>query len=476
MSLLREIIFVATICCTNLLSLAALGNTIVILPYVGADFGIADSPGQLSWTVAAYSLAVGTFILPAGKWGDVYGHKRMVVVGYLWFAIWSMATGFSRYGSNIIAFDICRGFQGIGPALLLPNSLAILGRAYNQPDTRQSVVFSLFGAVAPNGFLLGAIFAGIFAQKVWWPWTFWTLGIACFAMAIICCFVIPKADDDGGMMPYQKGQLDLPGTVTGVASLVLINVAWNQGSGIGWVHPETYILLIIGFCILGLFFWFESRASHPIFPYRSLNSDVAFTLACVAAGWSSFGIWIFYLCEFFQTFRKGTPLQLSAWLTPAALSGIGAAITTAFLLQKLGPGSVMLLALTFFTIGSILVATAPVGQTYWAQTFIAILLTPWGMDMSFPSATIILSNALPRTHQGIAASLVSTVVNYSISLGLGFAGTVESSLNHQGHDVLRGYRSAWYMGIGLAGLGWVVAAAFVLTSFQRRHKEMIELT
>lgn len=96
MSLLREIIFVATICCTNLLSLAALGNTIVILPYVGADFGIADSPGQLSWTVAAYSLAVGTFILPAGKWGDVYGHKRMVVVGYLWFAIWSMATGFSR--------------------------------------------------------------------------------------------------------------------------------------------------------------------------------------------------------------------------------------------------------------------------------------------------------------------------------------------------------------------------------------------
>ena len=96
MSLLREIIFVATVCCTNLLSLAALGNTIVILPFIGRDFGIAASPGQLSWTVAAYSLTVGTFILPAGKWGDLYGHKRMIVIGYLWFAIWSLIAGFSR--------------------------------------------------------------------------------------------------------------------------------------------------------------------------------------------------------------------------------------------------------------------------------------------------------------------------------------------------------------------------------------------
>ena len=89
-------------------------------------------------------------------------------------------------------------------------------------------------------------------------------------------------------------------------------------------------------------------------------------------------------------------------------------------------------------------------------------------DMSFPSSTIILSNALPREHQGIAASLVSTVVNYSISLGLGFAGTVESSIKSHNPNVLHGYRSAWYMGIGLAGMGWVIAAAFVVTSMNRK--------
>ena len=231
---------------------------------------------------------------------------------------------------------------------------------------------------------MGAIFAGIFAEKAWWPWTFWALGITCFAMVIICYFVIPADDDsDGGTVGNKKGQLDLTGTVTGVASLVLINVAWNQGANIGWTHPQTYILLIIGLGSLCIFFWLESRASHPLLPYKSLNSEVAFVLACVAAGWSSFGIWIFYLCEFLQTFRDGTSLQLAAWLTPAALSGLCAAMTTAFLLRKLGPGLVMFGALGFFTVGLVLVATAPVEQTYWAQTFVAIILTPWGMVSTF---------------------------------------------------------------------------------------------
>jgi hypothetical protein len=89
---------------------------------------------------------------------------------------------------------------------------------------------------------------------------------------------------------------------------------------------------------------------------------------------------------------------------------------------------------------------------------------PWGMDMSFPAATIILSDEIPKGQQGIAASLVNTVVNYSISIGLGIAGTVESSLNAGGTDILKGYRSAWYTGIGLSGVGVLIAILFTIKS------------
>lgn len=87
--------------------------------------------------------------------------------------------------------------------------------------------------------------------------------------------------------------------------------------------------------------------------------------------------------------------------------------------------------------------------------------------MSFPSGTLILSNAMPQQHQGLAASLVTTTVNYSISMGLGFAGTVESHVNDGGRDVLKGYRGALYMGVGLAGLGLVTSIGFMLVSWRR---------
>ena len=85
------------------------------------------------------------------------------------------------------------------------------------------------------------------------------------------------------------------------------------------------------------------------------------------------------------------------------------------------------------------------------------------MDMSFPSATIVLSNAVKKEHQGIAASLVNTVVNYSISLALGFAGTVEANVSDG--DMLKGYRGAWYLGIGLSGTGILLSIVFIIKGY-----------
>jgi len=96
------------------------------------------------------------------------------------------------------------------------------------------------------------------------------------------------------------------------------------------------------------------------------------------------------------------------------------------------------------------------------------------MDMSFPAATLILSDAVGKKHQGIAASLVNTVVNYSISLSLGFAGTIEGNVNHGGvtnADKLLGYRSALYFGLALAAIGVVFSLSFLAKSYFHDRKE-----
>lgn len=124
-----------------------------------------------------------------------------------------------------------------------------------------------------------------------------------------------------------------------------------------------------------------------------------------------------------------------------------------------------------FFVGSLLMSTAPVKQIYWGNTFFSILVMPFGMDMSNPAATIILSNSVGKQHQGIAASLVVTVVNYSISTALGFAATIETHVNHGGSDVLAGFRGAQYFSVGLGVLGCLIALAFALTTIRRQHAE-----
>ncbi|KAJ5679958.1 hypothetical protein N7462_008202 [Penicillium macrosclerotiorum] len=456
-SLPREILFVSVVCMAQFMTQAGLCMSIAPVHIIGHTFGTTNA-AELSWFAAAYSLTVGTFILLAGRLGDVYGHRRMFIIGFGWFSLWSLLAGFSIW-SNQIFFDCCRALQGIGPAM--PNL---------PPGLRKEMIFSLFGATAPGGFIVGGVFSSLFAQLVWWPWGYWVMGIVCAILAMVGWLVIPSTPQrmfDNDLNFWER--LDLLGGFTGILGLVLINFAWNQAALVGWVEPYTYVLLIVGFLCLGAFAIIERQAVCPLLPRSIFTGDLAWVLGCIAAGWSSFGIIIYYFYQFMEVIKGDSPLLTTAKWSGAAASGAVAALVTGFLLSRLPPSVIMFCAMAFFTAGLSIFATVPVDQTYWAQAFVVSLITSWGMDMSFPSGTLILSNAMPRHHQGLAASLVATTVNYSISLGLGIAGTVESHVNDAGQNTLRGYRGALYMGVGLAGLGLLFSICFMFASWKRHR-------
>lgn len=472
-SIPQEIAFVAIICMAQLMTQASLGQTIAPLHIIGRSFGTSN-PGQLSWFPAAYSLTVGTFILPAGRLGDLFGHKLFFILGFIWYGLWTLLAGFSVYSrSSPIFFDICRAFQGIGPAFLLPNAIAILGRTYQNPR-RKEMVFSIFGATAPGGFVLGAVFSSLFAELVWWPWTFWVggiVGLICAGLGYLFIPHTPRSSIDTSDGKTMFALTDSLGALTGVAGLVLINFAWNQAPIVGWQTPYIYVLLIIGFLFLAAFAFVESKAPFPLIPVEVMTRDTGFILGCIAAGWATFGIWIYYLWLEQEALESVSPLLATARFAPTALSGLCAAITTGYVLHHIGPGVVMCIAMCSFTVGTILIAVRPVGQVYWAQMFVSIIIMPWGMDMSFPAANIVLSNKMRHEHQGVAASLVNTVLNYSISLGLGFAGTIEGHVNGGANtlsELLRGYRGALYFAIGLAGLGVVCSVFFILSDWREK--------
>ncbi|KAK9449343.1 major facilitator superfamily [Limtongia smithiae] len=437
--LVREIAFVTLISCAHLFTQACLAQTVAAVGIIG-DFFALSSPGELSWFTAAYSLTVGTFILPAGRWGDVYGTRKLFIIGYGWFALSSLITGFAAYCSSPILIHVFRALQGLGPAILLPNGLALLGRSYPNGSSRKNMVFCIFGACAPVGYVIGSLMMAIFSEFVWWPWSFWWLAASLAVCFVSCFFVIPKELDNIVL------ELDVVGTILGVGGLVLVNVGLNQAPSVGWKDSpgDTIVLLILGVLLFAVFVRFELHpiTRFPIVPFRDLSANTALVFACIALGWSSFGIWLYYWWVFSLNLRHHSALVVTACQSPAAISGGVAALLTGYLLGKISPRTVILCAMVAFTVGNILMATTPVDQSYWFQSLWSVIITPFGMDMSFPSGTIILSDSMPHHYQGLAASLIGTVVNYSIALGLGIAGSVEVARDPDESDLLAGYRAA----------------------------------
>lgn len=290
-STVREIAFVSVVISAQLLTQASLAQSIAPVHVIGASFGTSD-PGVLSWLPAGFSLTVGTFILPAGRWGDLYGHKNLFVIGYIWFGLWSLIAGFSVYSDSLPFFAFCRAMQGIGPAILLPNGIAVLARTY-PPGPRKDMILSLFGATAPGGFVLGAVFSGIFAQLVWWPWAYWVLGMVLIIAALAAWLLIPAMPVAGEKPTVQE--FDPIGTALGVSGLVLFNFAWNEGGAAGWQKVYVYTLLIVGILLMAGFLWFERcKAAFPLLPVEAFTRDTNLVFGCIALGWASFGIWTYY--------------------------------------------------------------------------------------------------------------------------------------------------------------------------------------
>ena len=143
----REILFVGVVVLAQFTTQVGLGQGLATLHVVGRSFGITDQ-SQLSWLIAGYSLTIASFILISGRFGDMFGYKRLMLIGFSWFSVWSMVAGLAVY-SNHVLFVFARVLQGIGPTITLPNGLALLGATY-APGKRKDMVFAIFGATAPG--------------------------------------------------------------------------------------------------------------------------------------------------------------------------------------------------------------------------------------------------------------------------------------------------------------------------------------
>lgn len=454
---LQEAVFILVIGSSQLFSVGGLGNTGYSVQEIGRALN-TTSNGQLSWFLAAYALCGGVFVLVTGRLGDHFGHKYVFVFGWIWMAIWSLVTGFAH---NVVLFDFARGMTGVGNGALVPNSFALLARAFPPFSVKKNIAFAFLGFCAPAGYIFSGLIGAAFAENVIWRWGYWFWAIGSLMLGLVSFLIIP--DSIGSPIPgLTLKQFDYIGSVTGVTGLVLFVFAWNQASVVGWQEPYTYTLLIIGIVLIIIFAYSQSHVSAPVLP-NSLWRRKGFTpvVAALAFGWMSFGIFLYYTTIFILTIRRETPLAAVAEMVPLVIGGLFATASVGIFIPRVRAEYIFGVSMFSFFIGNLLMSFVIYSNSYWAFIFPACLLVVGGPDLSFASSSILISNAVLPEEQGVAGSFIATVVQYSIAFGLGIAGTVESHVNDGGTNVVLGYRGAYWLAIGFASVAFFVVVLFV---------------
>ncbi|KAJ9149796.1 Aminotriazole resistance protein [Pleurostoma richardsiae] len=455
----RDVLLMILITLSQLVQTIPFGAGINTGLAIGKDLGA--TPVQSAWIVASYPLTQGSFVLIGGRLGAIYGHKNVFTAGAAWWILWALAGGFS---TNLISMCLFRGLCGVGGGLMVPNIVALLGITF-PPGKKRNLGFALFGAMAPVGAAGGSLIAAVVVQLTEWKWLFFLLGLLGFVVYAVAVLTIPW---DAPLDP--NGSVDYVGAYLGVGGLILFNFVWNQAPGAGWDSPYEIALLVISALHFAAFAYWEMKvAKEPILPFNIWKApSFGRLLLAIFFSFMSLGIFFWYMNIYMQTIRGDGLIRVGLQYIPLTILGAANAFLGAWLVPRLPAQAIIGLGLLATIACNVLLATIPAKMTYWAMAFPAMFLSAFTLDLIVTSAQIIVSNTVAIKHQGVAGSLVGTLLNYGLSTGLGFAGTVEVHTYDNGRHILRGYHSAAYLAIGFAGVS-LALTVFIRIPKDTRH-------
>lgn len=393
-------------------ALIQLDASIVTIALGAIRHDLGGDVSAMQWAVDGYTVPFAAFMLTAGSLGDRIGHRKLCLSGLLLFAVASVLCALAPQLGWLIAGRV---LQGIGAAVLLPSSLALVSRLFPAPDARARAL-GVWGGVASVGFAAGPLVGGLLLSNYSWQSIFW-LNIP-IALLIGLVILLLAAES-----PAQQRPLDLPGALLGVLTLAALTAGIIET---GHGEPLYYLLPLLAAVVLGYFFIQRERRPGAMLPLK-IFSSANFSWAIGVGFLFNFCIYGTLLCAtlVLQSVLGLTGMASGLAVFPLAVVVCFGAPASGFLAARFGPRIPMLLGFCSGIIGSLIILLAGLDGS------IPLLMVGIGIlglcSLAMPAMTSVALYSAPYQHRGLASGVLNTSRQMGGAIGIAVLGAVLGS-------------------------------------------------
>jgi EmrB/QacA subfamily drug resistance transporter len=434
----------------------------VALPSIREDLGFSET--SLAWVVNAYLITFGGFLLLGGRLGDLFGHRRLFLLGIGLFTAASAACGLATSQEMLVG---ARAVQGLGAAVVSAVALSLMMTLFTEPGERAKAM-GVFGFVAAGGGSIGVLLGGVLTDVLDWHWIFLVNVPVGILVAVLTVVVIPAGRVQSAVL-----RLDVAGAVTVTSALMLAVFAIVNGNEVGWTSARTLGLLGAAAALMILFLALEARARSPLVPlglFRLRNVAVSNVVGVLWA--AAMFAWFFLSALYLQLVLGYSPLEVGLAFLPANLiMGAFSIGLSAKLVMRYGIRLPLALGLALASIGLLLFARAPVDGTFVVDVLPSMILLGFGAGMAFNPVLLAAMSDVDPTESGLASGVVNTSFMMGGALGLAVLASLAASrtetLLASGDGRLAaltgGYHIAFLAGATFAAAAAAIGAALLRT-------------
>jgi EmrB/QacA subfamily drug resistance transporter len=436
-----------------------LDNTVVNVALPSIQRGLGAGVSQLEWVVNAYALTFAVLMLTGGKLADLLGRRRIFLTGLVLFTLASLACGLAGSIGELIAF---RSLQGVGAAIMMPSTLAIISNAF--PPHQRGLAIGVWAGVSALALSIGPLVGGLLTEHIDWSWIFFLNIPVGFVGLLVGRFVIAESRDT------THGQrLDVPGLLVSAGALFALTFGLIEASNYGW--GSATILGLFGAAAVGLalFVLVELRGRAPMLDL-SLFRNTTFAGANVVAllvTLAMFGVF-FFMSLYVQQVLEYSPVQAGAAFLPMTMLIVVVAPIAGKLSDRVGSRWLMTAGLTLLGISLLLYTRLGVDSSFW-DLVPPLVIGGVGIALVMTPMSAAAMGSVPLAKAGVASGVLNTFRQVGGALGIAVLGAIltsrQSSALADGadaaHAFVEGFRTALLVGAALVFVGAIAAAALV---------------